>query len=192
MGLYILQKIVAFLPFCRFHGHTAKPFAAPCRYAAKAAMRQNCLSCCAYLPITYAYIPLQKCRRFAVFTATAKPLAAPCSYAAKTDNAAELSAMPYAMPISQYHRSIYSTKFVAFLPHLRQYGKTFSRTVPICNKFGNATEFCRAVPTCTYHGPIYFEKVSHFAVLPLFRPHGKTLPRLADMLHNRQCGRTLS
>ena len=94
MSLYSPQKIVAVLPFCRIYGHMAKPFAAPCRYAAKAAMRQNCLSCCAYLPITYAYIPLQKCRRFAVFTATAKPLAAPCSYAAKTDNAAELSAMP--------------------------------------------------------------------------------------------------
>ena len=62
----------AVLPFCCIYGHTAKPFAAPCRYAAKSAMRPNSPPCRADLPIPWAYMIRKNCLcfcRFAVFTA---------------------------------------------------------------------------------------------------------------------------
>ena len=79
-------KIVIVLPFCRFYGHTAKPFTAPCRFAAKTAMRQNSQPCRADLPMFSAFIlrnnviVLPFCR---FYGHAAEPFAALCWYNSK-------------------------------------------------------------------------------------------------------------
>ena len=190
-GIYTPRKIVTVLPLSRPYSKTFCRAVSICRKIRNAA--ELSAVPCRLVDTIGLYTPPKLFPFCGIYRHTAKSSAAPCRYTAKLAMSQNCLPCRVDFPIHLAYILIKNCCRFAALPYLRPDGKTFSRAVPICQKIDKVAELStvpfRLADTMGLYG---LQKI--VTIKPFYRIYGltvKPLPHRADMLLNRQCGRTV-